>query len=92
VLDQALFERAEQALALLPDGRAVDGAARGLEREDADLQGGEGELLSVALWIRIAASSESVREDHPPVRRLQTIASKHLQQKLQTCIHPGARP
>ena len=50
VLDQALFERAEQAVAFLPDSRAVDGAACGLEREDADLERRERELLAVAAF------------------------------------------
>src|SRR4030095_9891574 len=45
---QALLERAEEPIALLANRGAVDGAARRLEREDADLESREGELLAVA--------------------------------------------
>jgi hypothetical protein len=50
VLAEALFESAEKAVALLADGSAVDGAPRGFERKDADLQCSEREFLAVAAF------------------------------------------
>ena len=48
MLGKALLERAEQAVGLAADRRAIDRAARGLEREDADLQRRESQLLPFA--------------------------------------------
>ena len=48
MLGKALLERAEQAVGLAADRRTIDRAARGLEREDADLECREGQLLPVA--------------------------------------------
>jgi hypothetical protein len=50
VLAEALFESAEKAVALPADGSAVDGAPRGFERKDADLQCSEREFLAVAAF------------------------------------------
>lgn len=48
VLDHALFKSAQQPIALVPNRYAVDRSACCFERQDADLQSGQGQFLAVA--------------------------------------------